>query len=211
VTADDVRDATTRAYDEIVDDFARRNADVSVDFAEFRASFVADVRDGGRVADLGCGPGRDAAHFLAVGLDVVAVDASRHMTLRARGVGVPAVQADMRTAPLRCESLDGIWSAASLLHVPRVDVPRTLRSWWSYLRSAGILGLATSLGEGEGWEPCPYDPSPPTGTTLRRWFVHHNDKTLLDVLDTAGFDIISAREQVTHRRWFQVLARRRDR
>jgi len=211
VIADDVRDVTTRAYDEIVDDFVRRNADVPGDFAGFRASFAADVRAGGRVADLGCGPGRDAAHFRTVGLEVVAVDASRQMTLRTHGLGVPVVQADMRFAPLQDESLDGIWSAASLLHVPRVDVPRTLRAWWKYLRPEGTLGLSTSLGDSEGWEVCPYDPAQPTGATLRRWFVHHNDETLLGLLDAAGFEIGSAHERVTHRRWLQVLAHRRDR
>ena len=118
MATDDVRDPTTRAYDRIVDDFVRRNAVVPAEFAEFRASFVATVREGGRVADLGCGPGRDAAHFLTTGFEVVAIDASRQMTLRAHSAGMPVARADIRFVPMRDESLDGIWSAASLLHVP---------------------------------------------------------------------------------------------
>jgi SAM-dependent methyltransferase len=211
VTADDVRASTANAYDHIVDDFARRNAEVPLDVAEHRASFIAEVRQGGRVADFGCGPGRDAAHFLTVGLDVVAVDASREMTLRTRRAGVPVARADMRFVPLRHGSLDGIWSAASLLHVPRIDVPRTLRAWWGCLRPSGVLGLATSLGDHEGWEACPYEASTqPTSAPLRRWFVHHDRDALLDLLDAAGFEVVSDRERVSHRRWLQVLARRRD-
>ena len=130
MTADDVRASTAAAYDQIVDDFVRRNSEVPADFAEFRASFVAEVRRRGRVADLGCGPGRDAAHFLAAGLEVVGVDASRQMALTARRNGVPVAQGDIRCVPLRPGRLDGVWSAASLLHVPRRDVAHTLRSWW---------------------------------------------------------------------------------
>ena len=164
------------------------------------------MRRGGRVADLGCGPGRDAAHFPAAGLDVVGIDASRQMARRAGQNGVPVAQADIRRVPLRPEHLDGVWSAASLLHVPRGDVARTLRSWWQLLRSEGVLGLSTSLGDGEGWEACPYDPATqPTGAPLRRWFVHHDPGALLGMLDVAGFDVVAARERVSHRRWLQVL------
>jgi SAM-dependent methyltransferase len=209
---DDVRVTTASAYDDIVDDFVRRNRSVPPAFAEYRASFVAAVRNGGRVADLGCGPGRDAAHFLEVGLRVVAVDASRQMARHARGDGVAVAQADIRSVPLRTASLDGIRSAASLLHVPRPDVAHTLRSWCELLRPDGVLGLSTSLGDDEGWEVCPYDPSTqPTDAPLRRWFVHHEHDALLALVDASGFEVVSARERVSHRRWIQVLARVRDR
>ena len=211
MTADDVRASTTQAYDEIVDDYLRRNRDVHAEYAEFRSSFVAEVRDGGRVADLGCGPGRDAASFLAAGLEVVAVDASREMARRARDTGVAVAQGDLRSVPLRLDSLDGIWSAASLLHVPRAEVPQTLHGWWRCLKAGGLLGLSTSLGDDEGWEACPYEPSTqPTMVPLRRWFVHHDEATLLALLDGAGFAVVATREHVSHRRWIQVIAQRRD-
>ena len=99
----------------------------------------------------------------------------RQMVLRAHDVGVPVAQGDIRMIPVRPASLDGIWSAASLLHVPRAEVPRTLDAWRSCLRAAGVLGLSTSLGDDEGWEVCPYDPlTQPSGAPLRRWFVHHD-------------------------------------
>jgi SAM-dependent methyltransferase len=211
MTPDDVRATTASTYDRIVDDFVQRNSSVPSDVAEFRASFIDAVRRHGLVADLGCGPGRDAAHFRAEGLEVVGVDTSEQMARRARGADVAVVQADIRRLPLRPERLDGIWSAASLLHVPRADVPRTLRGWWSCLHTDAVLALATSLGDTEGWEDCPYDPdSQPTSEPLRRWFVHHDREALLGLLDAAGFDVVTARERTSHRRWLQVLARRRD-
>jgi SAM-dependent methyltransferase len=138
---------------------------------------------------------------------VVGIDASKNMAARARGEGVSMLVADMRSMPLAPGSLDGIWSVASLLHVPRGDVRETLASWRTLLRTSGVLGLSTSLGNDEGWEACPYDPTAqhdPAG--LRRWFVHHDESDLLGLVNNAGFDIISSRERVSNRRWLQILA-----
>jgi len=52
---------------------------------------------------------------------------------------VPVVGGDLRRLPVADESLDGIWSCASLLHVPRNEVPATLRSWRAALRPEGAL------------------------------------------------------------------------
>jgi len=209
VPEDDVRRATAHAYDLIVDEFVRRTDVVNDDLAEFRSAFVAAVGADARVADVGCGPGRDATHFQQHGLRVVGFDASTAMVRRARERGVDAVQADMRALPLGLRVLDGIWSVASLLHVPRVDVPATLAMWRTCLGPAGVLGLGTSLGSDEGWEACPYDPtSQHTRDTVRRWFVHHDETTLLTVVTEAGFDVMSSRIRESNRRWLQVLARR---
>lgn len=211
VTGDDVLVPTAHAYDGVVDDYVRRNTDVPDDFARFRAEFADAVPAGGRVADLGCGPGRDAVVFRAAGLRAIGVDASRRMAGHALAHGVPTARADIRLLPLRPDSLDGIWSAASLLHVPRGDVPATLRSWWRCLRPGGVLGLSTSVGEGEGWEPWPAEPGTRAPTTgLRRWFVHHRPDALVGLLAEARFSVQVARERTSHRRWVQVLASRPD-
>jgi SAM-dependent methyltransferase len=205
---DDVRAATAAAYDQIVDEFVRRTSDLNVDFVEFRDAFVAAVTDDGRVIDVGCGPGRDSTYFHTRGLHVVGVDASKNMAAYAHGDGVAMAVADMRALPLAFGSLDGIWSAASLLHVPREEVASTLASWRELLRPQSVLGLSTSLGTDEGWEACPYDPTKqrdPAG--LRRWFVHHDQDVLLALIEDAGFDVTMSRERASNRRWLQVLAR----
>lgn len=209
MTEDDVRVPTTHAYDRVVEDYVRRTRDVPADFAAFRAEFVDRVPVGGRIADLGCGPGRDAALFRAAGLGVVGVDASHRMAERTLAAGIPVARGDIRRAPLRDGSLDGVWSAAALLHVPRDDVASTLRGWGRPLRSGGVLGLSTALGDGEGWEDWPRDPSAPHTTRgLRRWFVRHRPAALVELLIAAGFVVHVTRESASHRRWLQVLASR---
>jgi SAM-dependent methyltransferase len=207
-----MRISTAQAYDEIVDDFARRNQHINADLAELRAMFTSAVVDAGRVLDVGCGPGREAVHFSSLGLRVVGVDASLGMARRAHGDGVAVMLADMRAVPVGEGSIDGIWSAASLLHIPRPDVPYAVRSWSLLLRPQGVLGLSTSFGGNEGWGSWPYDPGTEHDRpSLRRWFVHHEKRELLAILESEGFEVLDSRERVSSRRWLQILARRADR
>lgn len=160
------------------------------------------------MVDAGCGPGEDVALFTSRGLRAVGVDGSVGMARRVRERGERVVLGDLRALPVRQESLDGLWSSASLLHVPRQEVPATLASWHRLLRPAGVLALSTSLGGHEGWEAVPYAPSPAHGDAkLRRWFVHHSRDELLSLLAGAGFAVLSVEERESHRRWVQVLAR----
>lgn len=192
-------------YDRIVDDYEVQAGKVSPEFAAFRASFVTRLPERGQVLDLGCGPGRDAAHFMTLGLRVAALDASTGMVRRARQHGVPAAVGDHRRPPFGPAVADGVWSSATLLHVPRQDVPATLAAWRRLLRPHGVLGLSTSLGDTEGWEDVPYASDEPE-VDRRRWFVHFRRDELLGLLTAAGFTILSAEERSSHRKWLQVLA-----
>jgi SAM-dependent methyltransferase len=65
--------------------------------------------EGGRVADLGCGPGLDASVLLALGYRVVAADASPGMVAEARARGVDARVGDLADPPVE-GPLDGALS-----------------------------------------------------------------------------------------------------
>lgn len=211
VTPADACSSTTASYDLLVDDYERRTAQVNREYRSFRQAFIDAVDARGTVADLGCGPGRDAREFATSGLSVIGLDASQNMASRARRNGVRVVVGDVRRLPFRASAFDGIWSSASLLHIPREQVANTLRGSWYRLQPSGVLGLSTSVGDGEGWEDVPYEPaSQPTRVPLRRWFVHHESDALLELVASAGFDIIQCDERHAHRRWLQVLARRAE-
>ena len=169
----DPRDETTASYDKVAQAYATRNASTSDDFAAYRDDFVSTVGSRGLVADLGCGPGRDAAYFQSLGLTVLALDGSAGMLTLAQQAGLPVARGDLRALPIRLGALDGIWSSASLLHVPRNEVDTTLMGWRQALRTGGTLGLATSLGGDEGWEDVPYalgSQPEEESADLRRWF-----------------------------------------
>lgn len=201
---DDPVSRTTASYDRIAPVFAERTNDLDDRFVAFRRRFADAVPVGGAVADLGCGPGRDAGWLLERDLLVVGVDRSIEMTRLAAARGVPAVLGDLRRPPLAPGSLAGLWSVAALLHVPAEETEPTLRAWAALLGPGGVLGLSTSAGVGEGWEPVTYD------AELPRWFVHRDPDTLLATLESAGFEVLEHGLSSTHRTWLSVLARRRE-
>lgn len=201
--------STTTSYDGLVDEYERRTEQVTDDYQSFRQAFIAAVEARDVVADMGCGPGRDARQFAVSGLAVIALDASQNMAARAREKGIRVVVADIRRPPFDEASFGGVWSSASLLHVPREQVTDTLRQWSRCLKNGGLLGLSTSVGEGEGWEDVPYEPgSQPMARSARRWFVHHPPDRMLERLSATGFEIVYSEERQGHRRWLQVLARK---
>jgi SAM-dependent methyltransferase len=201
---DDPVEQTRATYDRVAEDYDRTTQQPSAELLAFRAAFAASVS--GPVADLGCGPGRDLGAFRAAGITALGVDLSSGMLRRAARAGLPVVRGDLRRPPLRPRTLDGIWSCAALLHVPRPDVPATLAAWHALLRPGGHLALSTSLGDDEGWELVPYEGPGPKGGALHRWFVHHDEAELLGLLDSAGFTVRSHEQRAGHRNWTMIRA-----
>jgi SAM-dependent methyltransferase len=136
---------TTRAtYDEIAVAYRKRSwrpFDGLDQIASFRAMLAADAI----VADVGCGPGHHTAALRAHGVRTIGVDLSAGM-LRAGGLA-DVVQAGMRALPIRTGVLDGIWSHAALLHVPRILVPVALAEFGRVVRPGGALHWRASAAD----------------------------------------------------------------
>ncbi|GAA3170640.1 class I SAM-dependent methyltransferase [Nonomuraea salmonea] len=199
---DDPTARTTATYDRIAPEFAVRSENPDATFLAFRARFAAALPAGGRVADLGCGPGRDAAWFREQGFHTIGVDRSAAMAALAAARGVPVALGDLRHPPLVAGSLAGLWSAAALLHVPADETVPTLRAFHAALRPGGVLGLSTSAGDGADWEPVPHHEG------LVRWFVHRDPQPLLAALTEIGFEVREHAVTSTHRTWLSIIAAR---
>ncbi len=139
------------------------------------AAFIAACPAGGRVLDLGCGPGRSAAKMAEAGLTVEAVDASAAMVAMAAGhPGVSARQATFDE--IAGEALyDGIWANFSLLHAPRADFPRHLAALHRALKPGGAFQIGLKLGTGEARD------------RLGRHYTYYTEDDVMDHLRAAGF------------------------
>jgi len=139
-------DPTIRYYDEHAEQYA--NETLSIDMGGLYAPFLERVPSGGRVLDLGCGPGRDVRAFTRMGYDVTGVDGSAAMVEIARGINAcPIHQMTFEDIPWRNE-FHGIWACASLLHVPPKRISDTLSRLSIALEAQGVLYTSFKTGVG---------------------------------------------------------------
>ncbi|MFN7692684.1 MAG: DEAD/DEAH box helicase family protein, partial [Rubrivivax sp.] len=137
---------TTAYYRQFAAEFF--DSTVGVDMSPVRDRFVALLRPGSKVLDAGCGSGRDAKAFAALGFRVSAFDATPELAERASTHCGFAV--DVRTFQEVDEinAYDGIWCCASLLHVAHADMPGVLAKLWAALTPGGVLYASFKHGIG---------------------------------------------------------------
>jgi len=122
---------------------------VAVDMAQIRDRFTALLPAHGSVLDAGCGSGRDAKAFAEQGFQVEAFDASPELAeLASQHSGLPVKV--MRFQELDVSAhYDGIWCCASLLHVPRAELPEVFRRLAKALKAGGVLYASFKYGQGK--------------------------------------------------------------
>lgn len=162
-----------------------------------------------RVLDLGCGPGRDMDHLTQLGCRVVGLDLSPRMLDEARR-RLPLsslILADLSASPLSPRSFEGVWACASLLHLPRCQLPLALAEIARLLQQPdGVLFLALKRGHGERWQAA--------SDGSRRFYTFYRFPELGTVLHQAGFQIVEdwtdPDQAGRGRSWINLVARLRE-
>ena len=122
---------------------------VNADMSELYAHFEPLLPAGASILDLGCGSGRDSLHFIKAGYSVTAVDGSKELCTLAE---------KLLEQPVRCmlyeewdytDTFDGVWACSSLLHVPKSELPKTIRRISDALKPSGILYASFKYGDSE--------------------------------------------------------------
>ncbi|MEU7075509.1 class I SAM-dependent methyltransferase [Streptomyces narbonensis] len=200
--------ATRDAYDAAATTYAQLFSDSLRDSPLDRAILgvfaeAVSAGGGGRVADLGCGPGHVTAYLDGLGLAAFGVDASPAMIELARQA-YPGLRFDvgtMEASGIGDGALGGVLSRWSVIHTPPEELPAVLAEFHRVLAPGGHLLIGFSASD---------DPSHPTQVfdhavaPAYRWWPDH----LATLLRGSGLAEVAraVREpQPTDRRQFKEI------
>lgn len=123
---------------------------VNADISEQYDRFLKNIPNGGKILDFGCGSGRDAKAFLQKGYCVNAIDGSSELCrLASEYCGISVKCMDFYDLS-DTEKYDGIWACASLLHIPKNEIPIILSKMEKALAHNGVIYASFKLGDFEG-------------------------------------------------------------
>jgi cyclopropane fatty-acyl-phospholipid synthase-like methyltransferase len=150
---DTVGEVVARGYDRVAGEYAALESQRSPwpRLDRVRA-FIADLPDGSRVLDVGCGNGVPATREIATRHSVMGVDISPAQIALARS-NVPNATfhcADAREIEFPAGSFDAIVALYLIDNVPCEDYPALFRTLAGWLRPGGRILLSAEPGDDPG-------------------------------------------------------------
>jgi len=150
---DSVGEVVARGYDRVAEAYAALESLHSPwpRLARVRA-FIADLPDGSRVLDVGCGNGIPATREIAARHSIIGVDISPAQIALAR-LNVPSTTfhcADVREIEFPAGSFDAIVALYLIDNVPREDYPALFRKLAGWLMPGGRILLSAEPGDDPG-------------------------------------------------------------
>jgi SAM-dependent methyltransferase len=177
------KDETWRSYESSANAYAKNVAPLYN--PSDAARFLSLIPPTGSIIDIGCGSGRDAKVFSEMGYQVLGIDYSPNMIEIAKATAPLAhfqVQ-DIQSLDLDT-AFDGAWANASLLHIPKSDIPRILAKIHGMLNPNGVFFLKLKKGEGEGLE------TDHRYGNIQKFFSYFKEDELQKFLLDAQFEIL---------------------
>lgn len=136
-----------QVYNQIAEDYANVFSEPS----EYIDEFLELVPTNGKILDVGCGNGVDCLYVKQKGFTVVGVDMSAKMLeiARSKAPGIEYRQEDMRNLQFHENEFDGIIASCSLIHIPKQDIPQTLKQFAGFLKQGGAIYIQLQSGTSE--------------------------------------------------------------
>jgi SAM-dependent methyltransferase len=137
----------TNYYDEHHNEYLQET--LSQDLNILYDRFLTLIPPHSRIVDAGCGGGRDLLYFKNRGYQVEGFDVSAQMASSAHEYsGVPVRTLDFANIDY-VDEIDGFWACASLLHIPKGELPQVFSRIDTALRAQGILYCSFKNRDGD--------------------------------------------------------------
>ncbi|MFH1834662.1 MAG: class I SAM-dependent methyltransferase [Methanobacteriota archaeon] len=174
-----------RAYDETVGEYYEKTKGLEPSQIEKREDFIAMLKKGVKIVDIGCGSGRDAKFFSERGLDVLGIDLSEKTVEFARKVAPKArfKVMDFLDMQILGESFDGVWFGASIFCVQKKHTGKALREVNRILKEGGVMYVSFKEGVGEGFEL-------DERYNKRKYFAYYKEQEIKPLILNSGFEIL---------------------
>jgi len=150
--AHDLTNAIRESYNRIADEYARRiyrELEGKPFDRELLSRFADEVRGGGEVSDMGCGPGHVTRYLQSLGADVFGLDLSPGMVELAQRLN-PDTRfqvGDMLALDLPDGGLTGIVAFYAIVNIAKESLPIVFREMFRVLQTGGLLLLAFHIGD----------------------------------------------------------------
>lgn len=140
-------DKTLNYYNQHAQHF--NDSTLNIDMSSLYGEFLPLVEPHGHILDAGCGSARDALYFKQQGFRISAFDASEKLASIASQNLKQVVEVSTFQTMNSQNQYDGIWCCASLLHVPKIDLPQAFLNLKNAMKDKGVLYVSFKYGNSE--------------------------------------------------------------
>ncbi len=135
----------------------------------------------GKVLEIGSGAGKDAKALINLGYEYIGTDASKGLieVAQARNPGAVFINEAVEDLSFPADSLDGFWTAATLLHIPKDQIDLALQKIKGVCKTGAIGFISLKEGQGEKED-----------VNTGRWFAYYSEDEFRQVLKRNGFEVV---------------------
>ncbi len=173
-------------------------------------SFVALLKPGATVLDVGCGAGFKSKYLHENGLNVTGIDFSeKFIEIAKRDVlEVNFIVMDMNEVGRLNQKYDAVFAQASLLHVPKSDASNMIGKFVDLINKGGYLYIAVKGIKQNGKEEEVIEEKD-YGYPYERFFSFYTMEELVGYFKAQKLKIVYQNEKIVGRtNWLQIIGQR---
>lgn len=162
------------------------------------AAFMAALKPGAKVLELGCGGGQDSEVMIEAGFDVTPTDGSVGLAAEAeKRLGRPVKIMLFEDLADR-DAYDAVWANVCLLHVPAEHLQGVLTKIHTALRSGGLFYASYKVGEGGDRDSLGRYYNFPTRDSLKATYAASADWIAVSTEEAEGVDFTGVPRTFIH-------------